>query len=486
MIIVVALIGCTLFQKEVPQVQLPVDSPNSSESTTIGGTNDPTQHPNGNPVNSSSSSQLDWQLEFRGDPGIYLQNHTTHLPAEKLIFTATFTQEMEHASVEKAFQENLINNDFPDKSDVVPTLDFKWLNPLQVEITFNGADLTTQTYRYTLSAQGAFNKDKSLQLIEEKFLSFDIYPNKTLYGIDPYGRVSKPTAKIPYSLFPLSQSPDGQQLILGRANYLETDAGYLQYLFDIPSKKIKKILNAYPFWGNDEKLYLLNDNSLVRLGDEEEQWVEFGEYPYIHGWSISLDQKYEIYLLSKDLDPDKTKVSIMVKDLITNQTETYEDQVPMNVLNSINKKIIHFKIQWINNNKQIYLKTYSEYGDQKYYIFDLESRELSEAPEFLHVANNWSPSWSMDQKYVAIPPNEKQSGIFDTNGNLVYEWNPLYIPGSTLYWHPNKHIVAYKTITTDSDYIVQYDLYNGEITLTEGDYTILGWKTDGASLQVSK
>lgn len=492
LLIMCTLIGCALLQKENANGQLPIDPPLSVGPTTNNGTGEQSQEPSEIHDSDHKNPVLDWQIELRGDPGVHLNSHTTHLPAEKLVFTATFTQEMDHTSVVEAFQKNLINNDFPDKSDYVPTLDFKWLNPLQVEITFNGADITTPNRRYTLSAHGASNKDGSSQLTEDKFLSFDIYPNQSVYSIDQSGKLSKTIVKIPYSLFPLSQSPDGEQLILGRANYLETDAGYLPYLFDIQSKKILKIFpTSYvnPFWGNDHKLYTLNENSLVRLGDEEEQWVEFGEYPYIHGWSISPDQKYEIYLLSKDLDPTKTKVSIMVKDLNTNQTETYEDLVPMNDLNPINSTIMHYKIQWINSNKQVYLETFSDYGDRKDYIFDLKGKEVFVAPEFLQVESSYSsgaPKWSMDQQYVATNAYEKQSGIYDADGKLLYEWNPSYPPQGTLYWNPNKHIVAYKTATAEAYYVVQYDLDRGEIILTEGDFKILGWTDNGTSLQVSK
>lgn len=486
LLIFFTLFGCALINKDRDNGELVTNSPIILDPNTTGGQNSKTPNTDSMIGELKESTELDWRIEYRDDPSIRLSHNPTHLPAERLVFIATFNQAMNTAAVEEAFQSNLLAPNQSDMSSSQPTLEFKWYNPLQVEVIVPGAELSY----FTLSPKGAVNKDGNLELLDDKQLTIVIYPKHVLYKIDQLGKLSKPITTIPNSLFPLSQSPDGKQLLLARSYYLETEGPAIPYLFDIQSNKIVRILpegDERPFWGNDNNLYTLKNNALIRLSSDEEQWIEFGEYPYIHGWSISPDLQYEVFLLSKNIEPKHTKITIMIRDLQTLNTKTYEDILPMNDLDSFINGIMHYPIKWMTH-KQIFLSTYLENKNRSLhdYVFDLETGELTKAPQFLQIESYYgtgSPTWSMDQQYIAINEFNQNSGIYDFEGNLLYNWS-TYQPSGGLYWSPTKHIVAYESVVGTDHFIVQYDLEIGKTIITEGNYTILGWTEDGSHLQV--
>lgn len=493
-LIVFSLIGCTILQKEKGSIgHFPIDSPVTSGPSTTEGSIGSTDMSVDQPWSKEVPTSLDWQIELRGDPGIQLNNKPTHLSADKLNFIITFNQEMNPNSVIEAFQKNL--ETYPKDTDIhfTPSLDFKWHNPLQVEITFSGQDLPYDDMIFTLSPQGSENKHGDQQLVEDKKFSFKLSQDKELYYVDLTGKLSKSITKIPYSLVPLSQNQNGEQLLLFRTYDIDSEGPIIPYVFDLPSKKIKRIYpetEDRPFWGNDLKLYSLKDHALVRMNDEEEQWVEFGDFPYIHGWSTSPDLHYELYFLSKDLDPIKTKVSILVKDLQTQTEKIYENILPMNDLDPQTGGIVQFPIRWISDNKQIYIPTFEESSGRKLsdYLFTVDNGELVIAPEYLQIESFYglgSPAWSKDNKYIAFNEYGKQTGIYDSEGNMQYKWQ-TYIPNGAFYWNPKKDIVAFQSVTDTGHFIVQYDVTSGVTTLTEGDYSILGWKADGTALHVYK
>lgn len=469
--------GCTLLQTEnttiypkLPKTASPIVGIESKQIPTLS-------------KEELNQSEIlpEWQIELVGDPGVQLDIET-YFPPEKLSFIVTFNREMDRTSVEEAFQRNLFSQ-AQEVQDLDPAsiLEFNWINPIQVEVAFNGEKAKSRSIDYTISPQGAFTKEGNRVLEDQKKITFRLAQKSMLYQIDKKGELSKPIADVPFSLTPVSISPNGTEMILQRTiSYQGNDI--IPYLYDLKSKKIVKIYpkrSEAPFWGNDHKLYTLTENSLIAMSDEDEQWIEFGEYPYIHGWSISPDLRYEVFLLSKSKDQE-TRVTLLMKDLLAQSEQIYENLLPMNDLDADHKQVF-FPLTWIPNKNQLFIESFGT--NKKDWLFDPDTGKLSEAPKYLQADHQFfdleSPKWSKDGRYVALI----NSGIYSSEGKLQYDWgiNP---PTGALYWNPQSPVIAYESYSGDEKRIIQYNVETGKTISTKGNFTILGWTPDGISLLV--
>jgi hypothetical protein len=472
LLLITSVAGCSLLHSADPGLDtgsLPFSSQESS--TNIQNV---TELFSGNDVRDSAIKNInEWQIDYPGDPGIQTGKYT-HLPAEELSFIATFPAPMDKQSVEKAFRNNLLSH--AEKGiEITPELEFNWINPIQVEIIFPGQNFKPwpESPTFTLSPAGA-KSDSGAEVTDDvKVFHFVLAPKHILYHIDQDGVVSRPTAVLPFSLIPLQVSSNGNDLVLERKDEFPNERKITTYWYDLAKKEIKQIYpsrSELPYWGMDRNLYLLTENALVNLNGAEEQWIQFGEYPFIHDHLISPDLNYELFLLSKGNEVGKDKMSILVRDLENNHEEIFENVALLNP---------PYKVVWIPESKQVYI---ASSGNVKDMIFDVSNGTFKEAPPFLQVqSDNTLPLWSRDGKYVAIA----EKGIYTADGQFIHELREIE-SDRVLLWNPHLPILAYPSFDEQGKRIVQFHVESGIQVITQGEYTPLAWSEDGKELLVEQ
>lgn len=485
--IITTLVGCTLYKFDKSSTFVSNETPSlSNNPIKEEGQNDGVTVPSPNVGN---GAKIDWQIEFRDDPSVIRDERVTYLPEDTLVFIVTFNEVMDRDSVEDAFRQNIVDPSIGYPMLEAPLLHFRWMNPLQVEIIVEGKGHAHMPGHYTLSPNGAMNKEHTQQLSTETSVAFKLTKNKAIYTIDSYGQQSKHIAEVPYALVPVALNINSDELILARTYASNIQGKQTAYVFDLNNQKITRYfsdLMTLPFWGNDETLRLIKETAVIRVEHLEEQWKEFGDFPYIYGWSISPDLQYEVYIVSKEQVVEDTLVSIMVVDLVNHTETVFETILPMKALSPAMDGNDYVDMIWTNDQQHLYLRPTGGISDAlaDAYLLDIHTGNLTMVPTYLQNGSGYSkPAWSHNGEYVAVASTVEKPGIYDRDGNLIREW-VTYIPKGSFYWHPAQLIVAYAAQSETEEYVIQFNLESGEMIITEGAYSVLGWNRDGTQLYV--